>query len=203
LSSTRTVKPDFERAQRYALDLLERLSPDLYYHSASHTRDDVVPATERLALLEGVDGEQLLLIRIAAWFHDLGFVEQRADHEAVSARIAAQTLSGLGFNASQVKTISGMILATRLPQTPHNHLESIVADADLDVLGREDFLVRGQALRKELAIYGSEFSDKAWYANQLKFLQTHHYFTHAAQKLRGGGKQHNMEQMITLMAACK
>src|SRR5690242_17751567 len=55
-------QPDFARAHAYALARLEReLSPALCYHSVAHTRDDVVVAAERLAALEGVDGEALLL----------------------------------------------------------------------------------------------------------------------------------------------
>src|SRR5688500_819275 len=37
-------QPDYEAALRYALDRLEReLSPNLFYHSLQHTRDDVFP----------------------------------------------------------------------------------------------------------------------------------------------------------------
>ena len=45
-------QPDFKRARQYALERLEReLPPTLIYHSLAHTRDDVVPAAERLAAL--------------------------------------------------------------------------------------------------------------------------------------------------------
>jgi uncharacterized protein len=51
-------QPDFERAKQYALERLEQdLSPALTYHCLTHTRDDVMPAAERLAALKRVIGE--------------------------------------------------------------------------------------------------------------------------------------------------
>jgi hypothetical protein len=42
-----------------------------------------------------------------------------------------------------------LIMVTRLPQTPNSLLEEIIADADLDSLGRADFQVRYEALRRD------------------------------------------------------
>jgi uncharacterized protein len=107
--------PDFERARQYALERLEReLAASLTYHSLAHTRDEVVPATERLAAMEGVTGEPLLLLRTAAYFHDLGFVERRSGHEVASAQIAEQVLPGFGYSLAQIQAIRGMILATEI-----------------------------------------------------------------------------------------
>jgi hypothetical protein len=39
-------------------------------------------------------------------------------------------------------------------------LEEILADADLDVLGRDDFFSRGQALRAEREALGKMVSDE-------------------------------------------
>ena len=48
--------PDFERAKHYAFERLEHnLPPNLMYHSPAHTREDVLPAAERLAALERID----------------------------------------------------------------------------------------------------------------------------------------------------
>ena len=59
--------PDIEKVKQYILErLAHELSPALYYHSIAHTRDDVVPAAERLAVMEGVAGEDLLLVLTAA-----------------------------------------------------------------------------------------------------------------------------------------
>jgi uncharacterized protein len=194
--------PDFASACRYALRRLEQeLPPTLYYHSLAHTRDDVVPATERLAALAGIAGEELLLLRTAAYYHDLGFIEQREEHEAAGARLAAAILPRFGYTPAHIRAIDGLIMATRLPQSPRTPLEALLADADLDVLGRADFLARNRALHAELAALAQPIPDADWYHAQLAFLRGHRYWTAAASTLRDTGKQCNIAALSRL-AAC-
>jgi uncharacterized protein len=191
-------KLNFELAKSYALQRLEQeLSPKLFYHGISHTRDDVVPAVEMLASLENIQGISLSLLLTAAWFHDLGYVEQARHHELISARIAVQVLPGFGYTEKQVEIVRWAILATALPQSPQNLLEKILTDADLDVLGRDDFLRSNDNLRRELAIFGQEFSDLEWFTRQLKFLEAHTYFTEAAHALRDAGQLKNIQVLKT------
>jgi uncharacterized protein len=186
-------RPDYDGAQRYALHRLEGLSPDLIYHSITHTRDDVVPAAERLAVRERVVGEDRLLLLTAAWFHDIGFVEQAADHELISIRIAREALPAFGYTPQQLQIISDLILATRLPQSPHTLMEAILVDSDLDVLGRPDYPQSHQKLRQEMAVVnGIHHTDKEWYLVQQDFLSNHEYFTAAARALRDNGKARNL-----------
>lgn len=187
----------FTRARQYAADRLDRELPaGLFYHGLMHTRSDVVPATERFADGEGVEGEDRLMLLTAAWFHDLGFVEVRAGREAVGARIAAEALPGFGYADPQILTIRAIIMATAIPQSFTTLLEKIMADADLDVLGRDDFLLRNGSLRRELAFLGQKFSDAQWFSGQLKFVESHSYFTTSARQLRDaapGEKRHGFE----------
>lgn len=192
--------PDYERAVQYALSRLEEeLAPELTYHNLFHTRDDVLPAVRRLTTLAGIGEDERRLLEIAAVYHDLGFLVGRQEHERAGAEIAAQVLPGFGLTPEQVATIQGMIMATRLAQSPHTPLEEILADADLDVLGREDFLSRSQALQAEVATLGTPIPDKDWYSRQLKFLQGHRYFTAAARTLRDEGKQRNIAALEALL----
>jgi uncharacterized protein len=195
------AEPDLEAAKAYALDRLEReVGPELCYHSIFHTRDDVLPAAIGLAASEGVTGEDLLLLETAAYFHDIGFVERREDHEVLGSRIAADVLPRFGYESAQIVQIVGMIMATRLPQSPQTLLQQILADADLDVLGREDFWPRNQALRDELAQAGMPASDADWYRVQLHFLRGHSYWTFTARRLRDGQKQRHIEMLAELLA---
>ena len=89
-----------------------------------------------------------------------------------------------------------MIMATRLPQSPVNLLEEILADADLDSLGREDFWVRSQALRDEIAAFGTNSTDLEWYQGQFNFLTSHRYFTAEARLLRNVQKKKNVDEII-------
>ena len=167
-------QPDFEAARQYALNRLQReLSPLVTYHSLAHTRDEVAPAADQFAALEGVIGEDLLLLRTAACYHDIGYVEQHHDHEEGSAHIGAKVLPGFGYSPAQIEVIAGIIRATRLPQEPHTLLEQIMADADLNVLGQADYVPCNAALREELAAFGFAITDAQWYGSQLQFIRDH------------------------------
>ena len=195
------IKPDFERARQYAIQrLASELAPALVYHSIAHTCDEVVPAAERLASLAGVRGDELLLLRTAAYYHDLGFITHYAGHEAASAAIATAVLPEFGYQPRQISRIHGMIMATKLPQSPHTLLERLLADADLDVLGHPNFLARNQALRAELASYGGAMTDEGWYSNQIKFIANHHYWTPEAAHERDAGKLASMALLGDLLA---
>lgn len=197
-------EPDFEQARRYALLRLEReLDPALCYHSIVHTRDEVVPAAERLAALEGFGGEDLMLLRTAAYFHDLGFVERREGHEAAGVCIAEVVLSDFGYLPGQVAAIGQLIMATRLPQAPTTALAAILADSDLDMLGREDFLLLNKMLRAELAAFEGGVGDAEWYRQQAAFVHGHHYWTASARRLRDNGKSRNLSALAALLAAAE
>ena len=187
----------FHRAKTYAEHRLGReLSSMLFYHSLEHTRDDVVVATDRLARMENLPDQERLLLLTAAWFHDIGMIRQRIDHEVAGMAIAGEILPRLGFMPDEVGVVQSMIRATRLPQTPLNPLEQILADADLDVLGRPDFWIRNQKLLAEHYAFGDVFTGDEWYRNQLSFLTQHTYFTPSARRLRSAGKQANITRLV-------
>jgi uncharacterized protein len=145
--------------------------------------------------MEKVDENARLLLRTAALFHDLGYIERIEGHETASARIAGQVLPGFGYTSEQVDTVCSLIMATRMPRTPQTLLEEILADADLDSLGRADFMQRSLDLRKEWGTFGRQWTDREWFVSQLEFLSEHHYFTASARTLRDGQKQRNIQQL--------
>ena len=189
-------EPDFKTAIEYARERMARELPsELYYHSLSHTFDEVLPASLQLGDLSHLDEYSLGLIAVAAAYHDIGWVEQGKDHEIIGIGIARRVLPKFDFQAEQIEQIAGMIIATRLPQSPHNLLEEIVVDADLDVLGRIDYWPRNWDLRAEILAIGNYITRKDWLIRQLRFLESHTYFTKAAQLLRNEQKQKNMAQL--------
>ena len=197
-------EPDFARAQEYAYArLASELSPLLTYHSFWHSRTEVLEAALRLARAEAVASPDLALLRTAVAFHDLGFVEQATGHELIGMRIAGAVLPEHGFSQAQISVIQGLILATRVPQTPRTPLEQVMADADLDVLGRPDFFQRGADLRQEQAALGRPAGDLEWNRGQLQFLDAHHYFTAAARALRDAQKARNRTELVARLAVVR
>ena len=187
---------DFQKLKRKVVRMLSmHSSPKLGYHNVKHTLD-VLEHCERIALAEGIDNkEQLLQLRIAALYHDSGFLYVYQNHEEKSCEIAQEDLRLTGVDKKTLKGIFSLIMATKVPQTPKTHLEKILCDADLDYLGRDDFDSISNALKKELFDFGFVKSEGEWNELQIKFLESHQYFTKTANATRTFKKTKNLERL--------
>ncbi len=184
---------EYEKIKKIILQKLkEHLPEHLSYHSVMHVKD-VINAVEEIAVAENVGGEDLMLLKTAALFHDSGFLHGAKDHEQKSCEIAQKYLLDYGYSQPQIDKIKGMIMATKIPQSPNNKLEEILADADLDYLGRDDFFKIGDKLFDELTMFGIVNSERDWNLLQEKFLESHHFFTKTAINNRNQKKQENLE----------
>jgi uncharacterized protein len=94
-----------------------------------------------------------------------------------------------------------MVMATRVPQQPHNTLSRILCDADLDYLGRPDFFRIGSTLFTELKHYGVISTEREWNQLQVHFLQNHEYFTARNKRLREPQKQVHLARVLELLQA--
>lgn len=187
---------DIQKAEDYVFDKLnENLSDSLFYHGVHHTID-VTNAALQLAIAEGIDNkEKLILIQTAALYHDLGFITTYNGHELESCRLAKVSLPNFGYNQEQIDIVCGMIMATKIPQSPTNHLERIIADADLDYLGREDFQSVAQSLYEELQERELVTDHDTWNKVQISFLENHQYWTETARKWRNNAKQKRLNEL--------
>jgi len=191
---------DFKGAKAYALQQLhDGLPANLTYHGRHHTIDVYKTAAE-YARQEGIHGEELLLLRTAALYHDIGFLDTYRGHEARGCEVARAVLPGYGYGPEHVERICGMIMATQLPQTPHNQLEEIICDCDLDYLGRTDFYHIGFTLFEEFKTYGVVKTEEDWNRLQVSFLTQHRYFTATANRLRQPMKEQHLAEIQRVVA---
>ncbi len=191
---------DYAPEEKAILKQLEDgLSPNLHYHGLHHTRD-VMEAALRIASSEGLPEDQIRLLRIAVLYHDSGFVVNSKDHESHGCEIAKRNLPAYGYSPKEIETICGMIMATRIPQSPHNLLEKIICDADLDYLGRDDFNRISRSLYEEIKLSGQNLGERDWNLLQKKFLENHHYFTEFGKKNREPLKQQHLRKINDLLA---
>ncbi len=188
ISHIKSGAMEFKRVKKFILDKLKHELPhSLTYHSTKHIKD-VYRSAQKLAKMEKVKGEELTLLLTAVLFHDSGFIWQLHEHETVSCEIANKHLPDFGYSPEQIERICGMIMATKVPQTPHTLLEQIICDSDLDYLGREDFFKIGNGLYEELCMYDVVNNENDWNRMQVRFLENHHYFTESAKRLRKAKK---------------
>ncbi|MEX2500994.1 MAG: HD domain-containing protein [Trueperaceae bacterium] len=207
--------PGASAAIAEARRLANGLDPRLSYHDAFHTFYEVLPAARRLATAAGVNATTRRRLEVAACFHDLGFLrlprpdgrtprpsEVEADaeplrdargtgHEQASVELMRSTCAPLGFGGDALDEISGMILATRLPQRPRTLGERLMADADLALLGSGTFPNRNERLRLERAQLGERLSRPSWLRSQIRFLLRHRFTSTEGERLFGVVRRRN------------
>ena len=187
---------DLEDLVYYKLE--KGLNPDIEYHNIKHTID-VVNEAEKIAISENVSEEELHLIKTAALLHDIGFIIGYSDHEESSVKLAKEILPHFWYSPEQIKTISELIYVTKSPPRPENLLEKIMCDADLDYLGRPDFIHGSKRLFEEMFKFNMIKSEKEWNKVQVKFLEGHQYFTETARKNREINKNIQLEKLKALI----
>lgn len=191
---------NYHAAKAFILDKLEReLSDKLTYHGLHHTMD-VLSITEELCYIEKVSPYHALLLKTAALFHDSGFTISNVSHEAFGCQLVQEHLPRYDYTTQEIEIISGMIMATKIPQSPRNFLEKILCDADLDYLGRDDFYSIGAKLFEELRTYNVLKTEEAWNRLQVNFLEKHAFFTRTNRRRRAPRKQHYLEELKNIVA---
>ncbi|HVS90880.1 MAG TPA: HD domain-containing protein [Mucilaginibacter sp.] len=178
-----------KKVQKYILKKLrDELPGNLTYHNAGHTVD-VLNAAESIAIAENVAQYEKKLLLTAALFHDSGFLKGRDEHEQQSCNIARKYLPGYNYSTDEIELICGIIMATRIPQSPKTQLAEILCDADLDYLGRDDFFELSAKLFTELHSEGLIGDENAWNLEQERFMANHSYYTQTSGKIRQGKKE--------------
>ena len=172
----------------------------LTYHKLNHTIG-VIEAVEHLAHNENVVGDDLIILKTAALFHDVGFLEHHHNHEEISCNFAREYLPEYEYTHAQINRICDIIMATRLPQTPTDHLGEILADADLYYLGTHKYTINAENLFKEYKKLGIVKTASEWQVKQIEFLNSHSYFTETAKKERDVVKLENLKELNTKFEA--
>ena len=175
-------------------DLEKNLPKHLTYHNSEHTKlviDNVIFISKK----EKFTGHDFFLLKIAALYHDTGYKITHINHEAESCKIARQELTEVGLEDTDIAKISNMIMATHIPQQPKTLAEKILADADLEYLGTEQFEGISNLLYLELKHFRPLMTLKEWHKIQIDFISKHNYHTEYCKKNREKKKQENLKKL--------
>jgi predicted metal-dependent HD superfamily phosphohydrolase len=118
-------------------DLLERWAePHREYHTGDHlaTMLSIVDANARLA-------DDLMAVRLAAWFHDAVYdpVAAPGANEAASAALAIQYLAMLEVDEARADEVARLVrLTAEHDPVPDDRNGCLLADADLAILASEE-----------------------------------------------------------------
>lgn len=187
-----------KEVEKYVINLFTDFSVQEYpYHNLRHTILVVSNAIE-IATSYELGADDMLIIRIAACFHDVGHLfGEMEDHEENGAQIMQSYFANGELPEWMVSQIADCILATKIPSNPQNLLQQILCDADTYHLGTPYFRETNDAVRMEMEMRtGKKFPD--WNKNAIAFLQRHRYFTAYCKNLLDAGKQSNIEWLQNL-----
>lgn len=194
------MKPEALEAQskeaiRFVLQLMKtNLSEKCTYHSLKHTHR-VMSAAENLAISEGVSPRSVELLRLAAAWHDCGYLDGPMFHEEKSCELVQKYLPDFGFGKSIIDEICTIIMATKIPTNPTDLLQKIICDADLHYLGTGEYEQIAEQLYQEFNAFGILKDAENWVALQISFLESHRFYTPSAINLYEETKSINLEHL--------
>ncbi|MDG2194715.1 MAG: DUF5706 domain-containing protein [Polaribacter sp.] len=186
------------KAEKYVFSLLTKeLSSAYLYHNISHTQR-VVNATKELIQGEGISETDANILLLAAWFHDVGYIKGKENHEEKSVQIATNFFEEYNIDESIIDEVSKLIRATKMGQEVDSVLEKIIKDADCFHFSAKGYSDISELLREELyAVNAKEFTATEWIQENIAFLSTqHHYYTSYAQEHWQQGKNKNITQLF-------
>ncbi|PST83010.1 phosphohydrolase [Pedobacter yulinensis] len=170
-------------------------SSDLVYHNLSHT-EAVVHYAAEMAVHYKLNDRDFFVVLAAAWFHDVGYLTNSADHELQGAADATAYLQAMQVPTETADAVKNCILATQIPQKPQNLCEEILCDADLFHLGTEDFRARNKLMRKEAGrCSGKDIDKETWRSKTIALLENHRYHTAYAREKLDAMKAKNLDRL--------
>lgn len=163
-----------------------------------HT-EQVVEGALEIGKGERLTPDELEIVLLSAWLHDVGYTEQYVGHEEESQFIAARFLEEQGYPEEKITIISNCIIATKFRHDSGNILESVLIDADRLAMGRTNFLERGELLRREWGVYLDKvYTDKEWIDVQEHYLLNTHFLTTYAKQHYQAEKELNLKRVKEL-----
>ncbi|MEQ8925929.1 MAG: DUF5706 domain-containing protein [Fulvivirga sp.] len=182
-----------QNSKAFAEETLSKLPQGFTYHNLQHTQE-VVEAVELIAKEEAISNKDLEVLKIAAWFHDLGYKCDEKNHEEESVKLMHTKLAEWGADDNTISKVEKLIISTRMPQTPKDELSKIICDADLFHLSTDSFQNKSEQLRVELCdICNHNMNSSEWENKTLDFIKSHSYFTNYGKTVLEPKKQENLK----------
>jgi predicted metal-dependent HD superfamily phosphohydrolase len=186
-----------KKSEHFVTGLFEEKKPNqLHYHSLQHTRNIVSRARE-IASHYRVTDEEMMIVTIAAWFHDIGYLfGGHENHEQRGVEVMREFVSSFDMPESQVSKIASCIMATKQPTHPAGLLEEILCDADTYHFGTKEFKTTNKQFYEECNLC-KDNKIAQWEYNKaaLQMLEQHRFYTAYCRELLDEYKKENMKRL--------
>lgn len=178
----------------------EKLPKDVVFHTYQHTVD-VANAAAKIGRKADLPADEQQRVQLAAWLHDLGYIETYEGHEEASVRLGEAFMRRQGVDEEEIRAVSALILATRLGHEPRTLAEQVIRDADMAHVGQKNFFEYAERLRMEWqARRGTAYTDQEWAEVQHDFLADVTFYTPWAQKKYGKRRDKHLKAVRGMLA---
>jgi len=191
---SKIVSPGFLRETALYVEeyMKAHLPENIVFHNYNRT-SKIARICDTLSIQSDLNGNEKILLHLAALFIDIGFCDDPKKSAAASARHARNYFMQKGLDVGTIKIITESIEAIGYPQQPVSLVAQYLCDADMYYLGSNNYPLDTELLRKEISLVDKvNFSDLDWIKRQLQVLENHTYFTAEARKLFKKRKRNNI-----------
>ncbi|UUV20556.1 Pycsar system effector family protein [Paenimyroides aestuarii] len=185
------------KAESYIFKLFkDKLSSEYMYHDYLHTLRVVTAVNELISGMSILEPDATAL-RLAAWFHDSGYVDGCENHEEKSCAIFKDFLAEYQFETVDTEKVCSLILATKCAHFPENLLEMCMKDADFYHFTLDNYSELAELLKVEIEkTCDKQIAEVDWCNENLIFLtQKHYFFTDYAKQNWQPKKEKNLSKI--------
>ncbi len=169
--------------------------PTLVFHNLEHTQS-VVKRTKEIAGHYYLSETDMMVVYIAAWFHDTGYLFTDPEHhEEKSVELMKEFMKIHTNDDNLIKMIADCIMASRPPRVHDSLLKEIICDADTYHFGTKDFSDFDKKVREEYNLNGMVLNETEWDSMTSELLNEHRFYTKYCKDLLEKRKQKNMKKL--------
>ncbi|MFZ2898415.1 MAG: Pycsar system effector family protein [Saprospiraceae bacterium] len=193
--SVQEVHPLIHDARQYALKWFnDHHDPRLVFHTYQQGAE-VAKLAEEIGQGNGADPEATLAAVIAAWLHNLGFVNQYDQGWEESRQLAIAFLKKEGAPEKIIQRVYNALSGLLSQETPATQEAQILVDAVHAQQFGPGFFDKSPLLKLEMELKGMVFPPDAWGQFQLQKLLNANYFTpYAKERYAPMQAKHLLEQ---------
>lgn len=186
----------YKKVEQHVTGLFhEQQNPLIVFHNLEHTEYVVRKAIE-IAGHYQLSEKDMLVVFIAAWFHDTGYLQAPAYlHEEKSVEMMKHFAQENNLPAGIITEVEECIMATARNKEPAGLLQEIICDADTYNFGTKDFKKTNKQVYTEWKNFNPSLLKQTFDLSAINLLDSHRYYTNYCKEQLQENKIKNMKKL--------
>lgn len=186
----------YKKTEDFVKDIFAKhSSPTLTYHNLDHT-EYVVSKTKEIAGHYQLSEKDMMVIFIAAWFHDTGYLFVAPEvHEEKSVEIMESFLKQEEMDPDIAEQVAACIMATKHPRNPQGLLQEIICDADTYNFGTKSLKDTNNLVYQEWKQLHPDDPRRQFDTGAVSMLKAHLFYTDYCKENLNKRKEKNIVKL--------